>query len=156
MVLNTTIMAWNTWDLVPGLTDTLIELQSDPYLFTRDSIHMDRLERWFVLMYSKSCGQSQVNKARVVLLQSGVRLPDRLPPTREALYQHVRRSLLQAGFIWSQALIRQPTLPPFTDWGWKRNSDGLLVPLWTILEDAGISCESLISCTCRTSCRSCK
>ena len=150
------VIAWNTWDLVPGLTDTLIAIQSNPHLFTRDSIHIERLERWFVLMYSKSCGQSLVNKARVAMFKSGVRLLDRLPPTHEALFQHIRRSLLQAGFIWSQALILQPTLPPFTDWGWKRNSAGFLVPLWTILEDASKSCKTLISCTCKTSCKSCK
>ena len=48
------VIAWNTLDLVPGLT--LIAIQSNPHLFTGDSIHMDRLERRFVCMYSKSCG----------------------------------------------------------------------------------------------------
>ena len=115
-------MAWNAWDLVPDLTETLIAIQSDPSQFTIDSIHMERLERYYVLQYSRACGQSKVNKARVALFKSGQRLLDRLSPSQEALFQHIRRSLLQAGFIWFQALILQPTLPPFTEWGWKRNS----------------------------------
>ena len=117
---------------------------------------MERLERFYVLHYSKTCGQSRVNKARVYLFNTGARLLDRMPPSQAALYQHIRRSLLQAGFIWAQALVLQPVLPPFTDWGWKRSSAGHLMPFWTELEDASKACKVLISCTCKTSCRSCK
>ena len=113
-------------------------------------------ETWRVLHYSKACGQSRVNIARVYLFNSGARLLDRMPPSQAALYQHIRRSLLQAGFIWAQALVLQPVLPPFTDWGWKRSSAGHLMPFWTELEDASKACKVLISCTCKTSCRSCK
>ena len=149
------LTAWNAWDLVPGLTDTLIKIQEDPTKFTIDSIHMERLERYYVLQYSKSCGQSQVNKARVALFRTGTRLLDRIPPSREALFQHIRRALLQAGFIWSQSLVLKPILPPFTEWGWKRNSAGHLVPLWTVLEDASKACSILVHCGCKVSCDSC-
>ena len=90
-------VAWGAWGLVPGLTETLLTIQSDPSQFTIDSEHMERLERFYVLHYSKTCGQSRVNKARVYLFNTGARLLDRMPPSQADIYQHIQRSLLQAG-----------------------------------------------------------
>ena len=117
---------------------------------------LERLERFFILQYSKTCGQTRVNKARSYLFQTSARSLDRMPPTQAALYQHIRRALQQAGYIWAQALVLQPVLPPFTDWGWKRSSVGHLVPFWTMLEDASKACKALHSCSCKTSCIKCK
>ena len=129
----------------PWLDRDLAHDSIRPSQFTIESEHMERLERFYVLHYSKTCGQSRVNKARVYLFNTGARLLDRMPPSQAALYQHIRRSLLQAGFIWAQALVLQPVLPPFTDWGWKRSSAGHLMPFWTELEDASKACKVLIS-----------
>ena len=149
-------LCWGVWDLVPDLTETLITIQSDPLQFSLNSVHMERLERFFILLYSKTCGQMRVNKARSYLFQTSARSLDRMPPSQAALYQHILRALLQAGYIWAQAPILQPFLPPFTDWGWKRSSVGHLVPFWTTLKDASKSCKALHSCTCKTSCTRCK
>ena len=72
---------------------------------------LERLERFFILQYSKTCGQTRVNKARSYLFQTSARSLDRMPPTQAALYQHIRRALQQAGHIWAQALVLQPVLP---------------------------------------------
>ena len=55
---------WAAWHAYPDLTETLLTLSDDPTLLTLDSIHMARLERWTVVMYSKSSGCSRVNDVR--------------------------------------------------------------------------------------------
>ena len=146
------VTAWNAWDLVPGLTDTLLTIQEDCTTFTKDSVHMQRLERYYVLQYCKSSSCSRVNQARVALFKTGTRLLDKIPPTQDALFQHIKRALLQAGYIWKQALECSPILPPFTEWGWRRTTAGLLTPLWSLLPDTSQACSLLVHCNCRVSC----
>ena len=43
------------------MTDTFLELSDNPDSFTIDYIHMQRLERFHVIMYSKSCSAATVN-----------------------------------------------------------------------------------------------
>ena len=64
------LTAWNAWDLVPGLTDTLFAIQEDCTTFTRDSVHMQSLERNYILQYCKSSSCSRVNQARVALFKT--------------------------------------------------------------------------------------
>ena len=146
------LTAWNAWDLVPGLTDMLLAIQEDCTTFTRDSVHMQRLERYYILQYCKSSSCSRVNQARVALFKTGTRLLDKIPPTQDALLQHIKRALLQAGYIWKQALKCKPILPPFTEWGWKRDTSGLLTPLWSLLSDISHTGSLLLHCNCRVSC----
>ena len=77
-------------------------LSEELSLLTIDSLHMERLERWTVIMYSKSLGYSRLNDARCQLFTHGTRMLDHIPPTRAALFQHAGRALLQAAFIWRQ------------------------------------------------------
>ena len=113
---------------------------------------MQRLERYFILQFCKSSSCNRVNQARVALFKTGTRMLDKIPSTQDALFQHVKRALLQAGYIWKQALQRNPILPPFTEWGWKRNTAGLFTPLWSLLPDTSQTCSLLIHCYCRVSC----
>ena len=66
------------------LTETLLTLSDDPTLLTLDSIHMARLERWTVVMYSKSSGCSRVNDVRRQLFTHGTRTLDHIPHTGSA------------------------------------------------------------------------
>jgi len=63
---------------------------------------MQTLERFVVVMNSKGCGLSRVNETRLRLFTSGKKSLKALPPTQAALYQHIRRAVLQA-IIWNQA-----------------------------------------------------
>ena len=56
--------AWAAWTSIPDLTDTLVALTHDPDLFSLQSVHMQRIERFFILMYSKACSAAGVNAAR--------------------------------------------------------------------------------------------
>lgn len=88
--------AWSAWENTPGLTDTLVALSNDPSLFNLESDHMQRLERFVVLMYSKTCGVDRINEARYRLFTTGKKTLDNIPPTQAALVEHIKRALLQA------------------------------------------------------------
>ena len=47
--------AWSAWTSLPDLTDTLMALTREPDIFLLESMHMQRIERFVVLMYSKGC-----------------------------------------------------------------------------------------------------
>jgi hypothetical protein len=56
--------AWAAWTSLLDFTDTLVALTEYPTLFSSDSVHMQRIVRFVVLMYSKGCGVARVNEAR--------------------------------------------------------------------------------------------
>ena len=95
------------WNSFPDLTDTLVALTLNPNMFGIESIHMQRIERFVVLMYSKGCGAAGVNEARLRLFTSGTKSLESIPPTQTALFQHVKRAILQSSFYWHQALSAQ-------------------------------------------------
>ena len=72
------------------MTDTFLELSDNPDSFTIDSIHMQRLERFHVIMYSKSCSAATVNQARQQLFSHGLRSLEAIPPSQAALFEHLR------------------------------------------------------------------
>ena len=56
--------AWASWQNTPGLTETLLPLTNTPSCFRIGSLHMQKLERFVVITYSKGCGLAKVNEAR--------------------------------------------------------------------------------------------
>lgn len=148
--------AWSAWQNTTGLTDTLAAITSHPLELTPQSQHMQTLERFVVVMYSKGCGLDRVNEARHRLFTSGKKTLEALPPTQAALYQHIRRAVLQA-IIWNQATSVHMDIPDFQDWGWHKASSGWWLPFWTTLEDSSKACSILLQCGCVKSCtRNCK
>jgi hypothetical protein len=72
--------AWTAWEATPDLTESLVTLTSDPEQINND-VHVQRLERMVVIMYSKSCGSSRVDEARHHLFSNGTMSLENLPPT---------------------------------------------------------------------------
>ena len=112
----------------------------------------EKIERYVVLLYSKTSDATQVNEARQKLFIKGTRSLENIPPTKGALVQHVHRAILQAGYIWGQTLISQQDVPSPTNWGWEKSEDGW-VPKWTELPEASVACYELIHCGCKKSCQ---
>ena len=78
---------------------------------------------------------------------------ENIPPTLNALEQHVKRAVYQAEHIWGQALIGNPQVPSPDSWGWEKvTDDSLWTPCWTTLPEASKACEELIKCGCKKSC----
>ena len=136
----------------PDLTDTLVALTLNPNMFGIESVHMQRIERFVVLMYSKGCGAAGVNEARLRLFTSGTKSLESIPPTQAALFQHVKRAILQSRFYWHQALSAQQEIPDLSGWGWQKDNTRTWQPLWTILDDASVACTTLLHCGCNKAC----
>ncbi|KAL8593397.1 hypothetical protein ACOMHN_067072 [Nucella lapillus] len=116
--------AWSAWLSTSELTDTLITLTCNPQELSPQSQHMCTLERFVLVMYSKSCGLGRVNEARFRLFTSGKKTLEALPPTQAALYQHIRRAVLQ-NIFWTQATSVHQDIPDFHDWGWHKDSNAV-------------------------------
>ena len=65
--------AWAAWSSMPALTDTLLALTYNPDLFSLNSVHMQRIKSFVVLMHIKGCGADRVNEARHRLFTTGSR-----------------------------------------------------------------------------------
>ena len=143
--------AWVAWNSLPELTDALLRLAFAPTEIPEHS--MQAIERFVILMYDQTSTCTDVNKARKKLFakRSSVQ---RIPPTRAALEQHVKRAVFQGGHVWGQILVPQPVLPSPSSWGWIQTDDGLYEPHWTTLPEASKTCYKLISCGCKKGCRS--
>ena len=76
------------------------EFDSRPTHIQMDTDDRKELERFTVLMYSRSCSATSVDEARLQLFPHGSRTLQVLPSTKPALYQHVKGAILQACFFW--------------------------------------------------------
>ena len=98
------------------------------------------------------CPFSKVNDARKYLLTKRGRDLEGLPPTRDALEQHVKRATYQGGHVWGQSTVLMPQLPHPEGWGWT-STEETWQPRWCTLPEAAISCQELVRCGCKTNCR---
>ena len=83
--------AWAAWTSMPDLTDTLVTLTRDPHLFIVVSVHMQRLKRFAIFMYSKGCGAAGVKAARHQLFTTGSNILENTPPTQAILPRMYRQ-----------------------------------------------------------------
>ena len=121
------------------------------------------IETFVASLYLKSKETMTVNDVRFELYANSSSDNFReLPPSRDALEQHILRSSYQAGWIWGNTLAQQ--LPPSKlQWGWKTHpsQSGILIK-WTgeVVEDR-LTTVSMVTATCkcdanRSKCTSCK
>ena len=93
-----------------------------------------------------------VDTARKHLFAKGRQL-DRIPPSKAALIEHVKRAAYQAGHVWGQSCVAQQNLPNPSDWGWTKEASDRWVPFWSALPEAAKSGKELIKCGCKKACR---
>lgn len=145
------ISAWHTWLAWPSITDSFTLLSKPVPLGTPEDV-IQKLERFIILMYSRTSDDVNVNTARMTLFSKMSRSIDNIPPTKAALEEHIKRAAYQAGHIWGQTLKPQPLVPNPNDWGWEVSENGYK-PHWTTLPIAEKACQELISCKCTKSCK---
>ena len=138
--------AWDVWNVFPELTPVLKEMLMLPEDIDETCLYV--IERFVILLYDRTRSLSKVNEARQELLSRKARSLDNIPPTQVSLRQHVKRAVFQGGFVWGQTLLKQPTLPSPSRWGWNH-----WLPHWTTLSQAKESCYELIRCGCKAGCR---
>jgi len=107
--------AWNGWKKMPTMTEVFIRLSEEFNLTCED---FAEIEHFTVLLHDTASTTTEVNECRRMLFTKRNRNVETIPPTSEALRQHVKRSILQAN-IWKKCLTKQLQIPTITDWGWK-------------------------------------
>ena len=89
-----------------------------------------------MLLYSRTLQVTTVNAARKQLFSYGNRKLENIPPSRAALLQHAKHASFQAGQVWGQAMIADPSLRSPSEWGWQKDNDGNWTPLWITFAEA--------------------
>ena len=74
-----------------------------------------------------------------------------IPPTKDALLQHLKHVTYQAG-IWTTSELTEQNRPSPESSGWKRDNSthGTWVPVWTTLPIASKACMELIKYGCKS------
>lgn len=146
--------AMNTWKKFDGLESAVQDLMGNNYIkWNEKSINV--LEQFVMMMYDSKTKHATLGDCRRVLFSVKGRPIDKIPPTRDALEQHVKRALLQAS-IWTQCLGGNNKTFEHTDWGWTIENEGKFLPKWTTIPILADHCQELISCSCKGKCNRCK
>ena len=89
--------AYETWKSFPPVSASFGQLSARPDSISGADFEM--IGKFFILLYSRTCPASSIHEARQLLFSQGTRTLDNIPPTEDALLQHVKREAYQAGFI---------------------------------------------------------
>lgn len=105
--------------------------------------------RFFAYLYG-STPPVKMNSLRHQLFSRSKTTPSikSLPPTDEALQQHLMRSHMQV-MIWKSALEKSPTRVKPTDWGWELR-EAVLSPVTGISKPAPNELMKIVACGCGT------
>ena len=95
--------AWVTWNSFPELTEALLTLSFTPPSIPEETMRV--VERFVILMYDKTSRCSDIDKARKKLFTKRLKA-EQIPPTLDALEQHLRRAVYQGGYVWAQSSPR--------------------------------------------------
>ena len=99
------------------------------------------IERLIVIMYDRGSSESSVNGERLVLFTQKGREIENIPPTQDALAQHVLRVRYEAGHMWGKATIEARLLPSPADFGWTWEvANAQWNMKWMTLPPAGAAC----------------
>ena len=140
--------AWATSKVFPEVHGAFAALLTAPPSEEELRTHFPIIERFVVLMYDRTSSSESVDTARKELFTQRGRSLEFIPPTSAALFQHTKRAVFQAAYIWGQALQRAPELPSACKWGWTKGPSDQWEPVWTTLPEACKSCQELIKCGC--------
>ena len=143
------IKAWETWSAYPDATECFIKLSTSIENLSEEDVSI--LERYVVLLYDRSNTTHSINECRKQLFAKKARLIENIPPTKDALYQHISRAVYQAGFVWWQSLELHQVLPNPSKGGWKivNNSNQ---PIWMKLNEVSKALTELKKCKCMKNC----
>ena len=140
--------AWSVWQDNPQFTNAFMFL-SRPVGDIPSDISA-QIEEFVVRLYLSNEDIVTVNKARYELFQFSGKDFDNIPPTQDALKQHIRHAAYTAGHIWGHALNIAPALPSPLMWGYQLIND-MLQPVWTTIPT--ISKKHLKVCHCKIVCK---
>ena len=89
------------------------------------------------------------NDVRLHLFLKGAKQPERLPPTQNALIEHIKRAHYQS-HIWYTAMTPQPdVLSPIGN-GWYESTDGNILPMLMTQDAVPDIVPELTYCKCKS------
>ena len=149
--------AWDAWfnsENKGAFTSVFTELGNQPKEVTE--VQLKKIEEFVCLVY----GVSEKNSLGAHRLSKFQKSTDddlrKLPPSREALWQHVKRSCYQAGYIWQECLS-DLQLPEPKEWGWVFDAKQGFVPCWLAVVSSVDLEKFVTTCSCKTGkCERCK
>ena len=145
--------AWNTWELYKEATEAFYILSFPASKSTLEENVFPVLEKFAILMYGGDLGMTSIDDARLALFTSKQKQLHELPPTANALQQHILRCSYQAGYVWGQATVRNPVIPSPQGWGWTKDEKQQWVPVWTTIPPIWEACRQyLVKCGCKKGC----
>jgi len=142
--------AFQLWKALPEITPVFAHYMASPNEF--DETKMAPFEKFVILLYDKTSSEVSVDLARKYMFTAKGRPIDAIPPTEAALFEHTKRAVHQAGFVWGQMHVRSPDVPSPSSWGWRRSPTLKWEPSWTVLPEAAASCSELLKCGCQKRC----
>ena len=144
--------ALSTWKAFRNATKVFEQLSLNPFqLLDENSSEWDIIQRFVINMYIKSSPLTKVNDTRMEIFCKKNQSMENLPPTEDALKQHVKRSIFQAG-IWSSSFIFKPIIPSPSLYGWKE-TEKVWKPDWITIPEVSESCRDLVKCGCSGDCQ---
>jgi len=78
----------------------------------------------------------------------GKKTLEMIPPTADALYQHIKRAHFQSA-VWRQAHVPIPNLPDVLSCGWEKRDDGKLTPTLMTVTATPQGHSALTKCSCK-------
>ena len=145
---------WKVWDEMPQLTKTLKHIKDNPESLILESPNMTTIQSFIISSFNKNCDTDDVNEARQKMFTTGLKSLESHPPTKNALYQHLKRALLAGAFMWKHCLEKNPNIPDPSNWGWEWNQRiRCWVPYWTDLQDVSKGCSLLVHYGCKKACK---
>ncbi|KAG0720345.1 hypothetical protein GWK47_006835 [Chionoecetes opilio] len=140
--------AWMTWKSLSTVTEGFTAESSSAFVPQDTSSPVfSVIEQFTCVMYDSTTQHSKVNDLRQELFPNRVKLMERLPPTQNALLQHVNRWVYQAS-IWTESLKPVIAAPSPDGFGWSKSDTGWH-PIWTTLPAAAVASRELIKCGCK-------
>ncbi len=141
-------------DEVPSLLSEFGTITSTPF---HTSPELRKVVHYFVCkLFSDEhiTDEAKVDLVRMRVFCHRTRDVEGIPPTSDALDQHLKSSVFQAS-IWAAAHEPLALVPSPSYHGWMEK-DGQLVPIWTTLPLARDVFDQDVKCACTKPCSSCK
>eukprot|EP00745_Piridium_sociabile_P034704 TRINITY_DN5991_c0_g1_i13.p1 TRINITY_DN5991_c0_g1~~TRINITY_DN5991_c0_g1_i13.p1 ORF type:complete len:843 (-),score=177.10 TRINITY_DN5991_c0_g1_i13:511-3039(-) len=138
---------------VPSLMEEFATIVDTPFQI---SPRLKEVATNFVCrLYSNESNEdNDVDMVRMRVFSQKTRDVERIPPTSDALDQHLKRSVFQAS-IWTTAQRSMMPVNNPTNHGWKEE-DGKLLPIWNLLPLAKDVFNLDVKCNCTSTCSRCK
>lgn len=122
-------------------------------LWKADSRHFKTIERLVVLYDHWVVHWVPLMVPEEELFCRKNRSVERIPPTKDALLQHTRRAVCQAG-IWTSSMQTHQAIPSPQEFSWNKLSNSW-EPVWITIPEVSKACCEQIKCSCKGDCSKC-